>query len=44
MSTGRKIKMGPARFTAPSNGCWRSSLIEESEARPDPEMDDERRA
>jgi len=42
-STGSKIKMGPGTLYGTIKRLLEVKLIEESDERPDPEMDDERR-
>jgi DNA-binding PadR family transcriptional regulator len=42
-STGGKIKMGPGTLYGTIKRLLRTGLIEESDERPDPKLDDERR-
>lgn len=42
-STGGRISMGPGTLYGTVKRLLESKLIEESESRPDPELDDERR-
>ena len=42
-STGRRIKMGPGTLYGTIKRLLEARMIEESDERPDPELDDERR-